>query len=87
MIIDSANMDANERNSAYDRLMTPGAPYRLLAQEQLAMQYVRDGDVEAAKRELAMIVEDVSVTASLRSRAQQLIVALGGELQPTSANG
>jgi len=87
LMLDGANMAANERSGAYERLMAPGAPYRLLAQEQLAMQYVRDGDNEAAIGELTAILNDPSVTASLRSRAQQLIVALGGELEPESANG
>ena len=87
LMLDGANMAASERSGAYERLMAPGAPYRLLAQEQLAMQYVRDGDNEAAIGELTAILNDPSVTASLRSRAQQLIVALGGELEPESANG
>ena len=86
-MIDGENMAASERNDAYNRLMAPGAPYRLLAQEQLAMQYVRDGDPDAAKAELALILEDPAITPSLRSRAQQLIVALGGELEPATSNG
>jgi len=83
IMLDGANMPASERNSAYDRLMAEGAPYRLLAQEQRAMQYVRDGDTEAAKAELAAILVDPNITPGLRSRAQQLMVALGGD----TANG
>ncbi len=83
VMLDGENMPESERNGAYERLMTEGAPYRLLAQEQLAMQYVRDGDISAAKTELAAILVDPSVTPGLRSRAQQLIVALGGD----TANG
>jgi len=87
IMLDGQNMAEGERQNAYDRLMAAGAPYRLLAQEQLAMQYVRDGNADAAKTELVAILEDPSVTPSLRSRAQQLIVALGGALDATSANG
>lgn len=79
VMLDGANMPENERNSAYDRLTAEGAPYRLLAQEQLAMQYVRDGDVEAATAALAAVLVDPGLTPSLRNRAQQLMVALGGE--------
>ncbi|MBL1436870.1 MAG: hypothetical protein COB08_011835 [Rhodobacteraceae bacterium] len=87
VMLDGANMPENERNGAYERLMVQGAPYRLLAQEQLAMQYVRDGDIEAAKTELAAILVDPSVTPGLRSRAQQLMVALGGDTEADTANG
>lgn len=79
VMLDGANMPESERNSAYDRLTAEGAPYRLLALEQLAMQYVRNGDVESAKAELAAILVDPGLTPGLRSRAQQLMVALGGE--------
>jgi len=87
IMLDGANMDANARNDAYDRLTAPGGPYRLLAQEQRAMQYVRDGDNDAAVKELAAILDDPEVTPGLRSRAQQLIVALGGDLDADTANG
>lgn len=87
VMLDGANMNADERNSAYDRLMAEGAPYRLLAQEQRAMQYVRDGDIDAAKVELAAILVDPNITPGLRSRAQQLMVALGGDFGADTANG
>lgn len=87
VMLDGANMPESERNGAYERLMAEGAPYRLLAQEQLAMQYVRDGDIDAAKTELAAILVDPSITSGLRSRAQQLMVALGGDTEADTANG
>ena len=87
VMLDGANMAESERNSAYERLTTEGAPYRLLAQEQLAMQYVRDGDTEAAKAALAAILVDPSITPGLRSRAQQLMMALGGDVGADTANG
>jgi len=80
VMLDGANMPENERIDAYERLTAEGAPYRLLAQEQRAMQYVRDGDIEAAKTELAAILVEPGLTPDLRSRAQQLMVALGGEM-------
>jgi len=87
IMADGANMDPGERNSAYERLMTPGAPYRLLAQEQRAMQYIRDGDIDAAKVELSAIIVDPEITPNLRARAQQLLVALGGEITPVTTEG
>jgi len=87
IMLDGMNMSESERNSAYERLMAEGAPYRLLAQEQLAMQYVRDGNTDAAKAELAAILIDPNLTPGLRSRAQQLMVALGGDFGADTANG
>ena len=87
VMLDGANMPINERNGAYDRLTALGAPYRLLALEQRAMQYVRDGDIEAATAELAAILADPGITPGLRSRAQQLLVALGGDGEADTANG
>ena len=87
VILDGANMPERERNGAYERLTAPGAPFGLLAQEQRAMQYVRDGDVEAAKAELASILIDPGVPPNLRNRAQQLMVALGGDIGAATANG
>jgi len=87
IMLDGANMGESERNSAYERLTAPNAPYRLLAQEQRAMQYVRDGDMDAAKAELAALLADPSITPGLRNRAQQLMVALGGDGGADTANG
>ena len=87
VMLEAANMGADDRRDAFNRLTAPGAPYRLLAQEQLAMQYVRDGDTEAAITELRAILVDSGVTPNLRNRAQQLIVALGGSVELDTANG
>lgn len=87
IMLDGENMSDSERNGAYDRLTAAAAPYRLLALEQQAMQYVRDGDTETAKAVLASILDDPAVTPNLRNRAQQLIVALGGEIGAQTENG
>ncbi len=87
IMLDGENMPESERNSAYDRLTAEGAPYSLLAQEQRAMQYVRDGDIDAAKIALAAILADPGITPGLRNRAQQLMVALGGDIGADTANG
>ncbi len=79
VMLDGENMSENERNGAYDRLTAPDAPYRPLALEQRAMQYVRDGNEAAAKTDLALILAGQSASPALRNRAQQLIVALGGD--------
>ncbi|MEE9427598.1 MAG: hypothetical protein V3V25_05550 [Paracoccaceae bacterium] len=64
-------------------IAVPGAPYRLLAEEQMALAEVSSGDTKAATQRLMDIIADGEVTAGLRRRVSQLIVALGGELAPS----
>jgi len=87
VMLDGPNMPATEREITLDRLTAANAPYRLLAQEQRAMQYVRDGDIEAAINDLLAILGDTAAPTGLRNRAQQLIVALGGDIEQAVSNG
>lgn len=61
-------------------LAVAGAPFRLLAQEQMALVDLRVGDTAAALTGLAAIAADAQVTPGLRDRVNGLIVALGGTL-------
>ena len=63
----------------------PGAPFRLLALEQLAQMDVADGATDDAIATFRAINEDAGVSRGLRERAQSMIVALGAELEPGSA--
>ncbi|PSL21681.1 hypothetical protein [Shimia abyssi] len=78
-------MPAADRRIALESLAAPGMPLALLAQEQLALVDVEQGDVDAALAKLDAILQDANVSAGLRQRASQLIVALGGT--PPSALG
>jgi hypothetical protein len=57
----------------------PGRPYRTLALEQKALLLVEAGDTAAAITALEQLQQDQEATPSLRNRAGQLVVALGGE--------
>jgi len=57
-------------------LAEPGAPYAALAQEQLALLALRDGDLDGALELLRRIEAGAATTAGLQQRASQLIVAL-----------
>lgn len=67
-----------DRRLALEALASPGQPLALLAQEQLALLKLEEGDSEAAIAGLQELIADAGVTPSLRNRASQLIVALGG---------
>lgn len=69
-----------ERRSAFEALAAPGAPFQLLAQEQLALISAEEGDAEAAIATLRDVLNASGVTPGLQRRASELIVALGGDL-------
>lgn len=63
-------------------LAVAGAPFRLLAEEQMAMAEISQNNNVGAITRLQAILADGELTVGLRRRATQLIVALGGELVP-----
>ncbi len=73
--------DIDARAAALEALAQPGAPFALLAQEQLALMAVDSGDVEGAIEGFKNIAQDASATRGLRERAQAMYVALGGDLE------
>lgn len=79
LIRQSETMSAAERRTGFEALANPGAPLRLLAEEQLALIDIEEGQTQTAIDRLNAVIQDSEVTAGLRQRASQLIVALGGE--------
>jgi hypothetical protein len=75
-----------ERRLQFEALAQPGAPLALLASEQMALLDIEAGDPDAAIDRLKAIVEDASVTADLKERATQVIVALGGALDEAAVS-
>lgn len=67
-----------DRAAGFTTLAVPGNPLRLLAEEQLALIALEQGDRAAALEQLVRIVEDSEATAGLQARAVQMITALGG---------
>lgn len=68
-----------DRRIRLEALSAPGMSLRLLASEQLALLDIEAGDTDTALETLQSIVVDAEVTAGLRQRASQLIIALGAE--------
>lgn len=77
-------LEAQARADRLVPLTIPGAPFRPLATEQLALAYVELGNTDAALKLLTDLVADGETTQGLRRRASQLIVALGGTLGSAS---
>lgn len=85
LLLQSDTMPAADRRVQFEALAAPGAPLRLLAEEQLALIDVSEGNVEAAITRLQTLRQDAEVGVDLQQRAAQLIVALGGEPEPLVA--
>ncbi len=80
MTLGAEVLSVEERRAGLEALAVPGQPLRLLAEEQLALVEVETGEREAALTRLQGMLDDSEITAGLRRRASQLIVALGGDL-------
>lgn len=78
LALQAGSLSIDERRLQYEALAQPGAPLALLASEQLALLDVEAGDAEAAIERLRAIAADAGVSADLKDRARQVIVALGG---------
>ncbi|GIT92486.1 hypothetical protein JANAI62_29440 [Jannaschia pagri] len=74
--------DVARDGAILDELAAPGAPFRGLALEQQALAAIRADDVATAVTLLRVLSEDAETTQSLRSRAAQLMVALGVSPDP-----
>jgi hypothetical protein len=71
-------MPAEARRAALDPLAAPGRPMRPLALEALAYLAVEAGDRAAAIVQLQALIADQETPAGLRTRAGQMVTALGG---------
>ncbi len=78
--------DPSEARLILEALAAPGAPYAALAQEQLALLRLREGDLDGALMLFRQIEAGAATTPGLQQRASQLIVALeaGSVLVDTS---
>lgn len=63
--------------AALEALAAPGAPFGLLAREQLALIALEKGETDDAIARLQAIREDAEVTPSQRGRVEALLNALG----------
>lgn len=85
LLLQSDTLPAEDRRIQFEALAAPGAPLRLLAEEQLALIDVSEGKIDAALERLQALRQDAEIGVDLQQRAAQLIVALGAEPEPLSA--
>ena len=82
LLLQSETMPAADRRQQFEALAIPGAPLRLLAEEQLALIDVAEGETVAAVERLQALRQDAEASVDLQQRAAQLIIALGAEPEP-----
>ena len=82
VLLTAATTAPDERIAALQTLVVPGAPFRVLAEEQIALAEIEAGETDAALTRLRGLLEDNDASQGLRLRAHQLIVALGGDVSP-----
>ena len=82
VILSAAQTAPADRIDALMPLTAAGAPFRVLAEEQIALAEIELGKTEAALTRLRALIEDNEASQGLQRRASQLIVALGGEVAP-----
>ncbi len=81
LTLQADTMPAADRRIGFEALAAPGAALRLLAEEQLALIDISQGNADAAIARLQAILQDAEVNRDLQQRASQVIVALGGTPQ------
>ncbi len=75
-----ADVPLADRRAALQAIAIAGRPYRVLAQEQLAILLIEEGKRDEAISALTALLQDQEASQGLRRRAEQMIVALGGSL-------
>jgi len=78
LTLQADTLPAADRRLQFEALAAPGAPLRLLAEEQLALIDISEGLTEPAIARLQAILQDAEISTDLQQRASQVIVALGG---------
>ncbi len=81
-MLTAADTDPAERIAALEPLTAPGAPFRVLAEEQIALAEIESGARGAALERLRALSQDTEASQGLRLRVARLIVALGGDEDP-----
>ena len=70
-------MDLDKRIIAFEVLSKPGNPFRLLAEEQIALIELELGNTDDAVEKISQILLDSELTTGLRNRVTQMMIALG----------
>ena len=77
LLASAETMNLDERSTAFEALSKPGNPFSLLAEEQMVLIEIELGNTDKAIKKISQILLDAELTAGLRNRATQMMIALG----------
>ena len=78
LLAQSETLPLDDRRAGFEAMAEPGAPLRLLAEEQLALIDIEAGAPDAAIERLQAMLQDAEANGEQLQRAVQVIIALGG---------
>ena len=81
-VLSASEADPDARLAMLEPLTSAGSPFRVLAEEQIALIEIERGENGAALARLQALIEDSEANAGLRQRAGLLVMALGGDGDP-----
>lgn len=84
VIVAGAEMPLADRRTALEGIAIAGRAFRTLALEQLAYLLIEESKPDEAIAALTALSQDQEAPAGLKSRARQVIVALGGTVEDTA---
>ena len=77
LLLEEVGLSDERRLADLTAIAGSASPYRLLAEEQIALIEIGSGRIEMAINRLSGLIEDASVSEGLRQRASQLKIVLG----------
>jgi hypothetical protein len=86
VMVQGDTLSIEDRRTMLAGLAVAGAPFRVLAQEQIGLISVEAGDIDAAVAQFAALAQDAEATRGLRERAFSMIVSLGGDIDALVGN-
>lgn len=78
VLVPNSTLSPDEKIAVLEPLTIAGGPFRVLAEEQMALAEIAAGNNDAALERLNALMNDAESTDGLRQRAEEMIVALGG---------
>jgi hypothetical protein len=78
VIVAGADVPLADRRKSLESIAVAGRPYRVLANEQLALLLIEEGKPDEAIKAFLALRQDQEASQGLRGRVDQMIVALGG---------
>ena len=82
LLISHSRLEVELLLTGFEDLASPGNPFRLLAEEQIALLRLNNKENEAAINTLKSILDDAELTDTIKQRVSQLLISL--DVDPSS---